>query len=101
MSLQNPNRLTTIPDHQPQPDHHLSLYIVTFITSFTLNKSNELFLSSHGNVPKLTEETYPVGKQKIRQMLISKKAYNVITGVELLPPCNSVALSVLQEDWHH
>jgi hypothetical protein len=64
-SLKNPNPLTSIPAHQPQHHHHLSLSIITFLTSSTLNKSNEVFKTGHSNVPKLTEENYPVWKQKI------------------------------------
>jgi hypothetical protein len=44
--------------------------------------SNETFKTNHGNVPKLTEEDYPVWKQKIRRVLIAKKAYNIVTGVD-------------------
>jgi hypothetical protein len=62
--------------------------------------SNEIFKTNHGNVPKLTEENYPVWKQKIRRVLIAKKAYNIVTGVELLPVGNGVALRILQESWH-
>jgi len=35
--------------------------------------SNETFKTDHGNVPKLTEENYPVWKQNIRRVLIAKK----------------------------
>ena len=62
--------------------------------------SNETFKTDHGNVPKLTEENYPVWKQKIRRVLIAKKAYNIVTGVDLLPVGNGVALRLLQESWH-
>jgi len=62
--------------------------------------SNETFKSSHSYVLKLTEENYPIWKQKIRQVLIAKKAYNIVTGVKHLPPGNGVALHALQEDWH-
>jgi len=99
-SLKNPNPLTTIPAHQPQHHHHRSLYIVTFLTSSTLNMSNETFKTDHGNVPKLTEEKYPVWKQKIHRVLIAKKAYSIVTGVELLPVGKGVALRLLQESWH-
>jgi hypothetical protein len=62
--------------------------------------SNETFKTNHGNVPKLTEENYPVWMQKIRRVLIAKKSYNIVTGVELLPVSNGVALRVLQASWH-
>jgi len=62
--------------------------------------SNKTFKTDHGNLPKLTEENYPVWKQKICQVLIAKKAYNIITGVKLLPVGHSVALHLLQESWH-
>jgi len=62
--------------------------------------SNETFKTDHGNVPKLTEENYPVWNQKIRQVLSAKKAYNIVTGVELLPVGNGIALRPLQESWH-
>jgi hypothetical protein len=62
--------------------------------------SNETFKTDHGNVPKLTEENYPVWKQNIRQVIIAKKAYNIVTGVKLLPVSNSVTLPLLQESWH-
>jgi len=62
--------------------------------------SNETFKSGHGYVPKLTEENYPIWKQKIRRVLIAKKAYNIVTAVEPLPPSNHIALHALQEDWH-
>jgi hypothetical protein len=62
--------------------------------------SNETFKTDHRNVPKLTEENYYVGKQKIHRVLIAKKAYNIISGVELLPVGNGVPLRLLQESWH-
>jgi len=62
--------------------------------------SNETFKTDHGNVPKLTEENYPVWKQKIHRVLIAKKAYDIVTGVGLLPVGNSVALCPLQASWH-
>jgi len=100
-SLKNPYPLTTIPAHQPQHHHNPSLSIVTFLTSSTLkHMSNETFKTDHGNVPKLTEENNPVWKQKIRGVLIAKKAYNIVTSVELLPLGNGVALSPLQKRWH-
>jgi hypothetical protein len=99
-SLKNSNSLTTIPAHQPQHHHHPSLYIVIFITSSTLKMSNETFKSGHGYVPKLTEENYPIWKQRIRRVLITKKAYNIVTGVEPLPPGNGIALRALHEHCH-
>jgi len=98
--LKNPNPLTTIPAHQPQHYHHPSLYIVTFLTSSTLNMSNKTFNSSHGYVPKLTEENYPIWKQNIRRLRIVKKDYNIVTWVKPLSLGNGVALRALQEDWH-
>jgi hypothetical protein len=62
--------------------------------------SNETFKTDHGNVPKLAEENYPIWKQKIRPVVIVKKAYHIVTGVELLPVGNSVALRLLQECWN-
>ena len=100
-SLKNTNPLTTIPAHQPQHHHNPSLSIVTFLTSSTLkNMSNETFKTDHGNVPKLTEENYPVRKEMIRRVLIAKKSYNIVTSVELLPLGNGVSLRPLQESWH-
>jgi hypothetical protein len=99
-SLKNPNPLTTIPGHQPKHHHHLSPSIITFLTSSTLNMSNETLKSGHGDVPKQTAENYSVRKQKIRRVLIAKKAYNIVTGVEPLPPGNSVPQCALQDDWH-
>jgi len=97
-SLKTPNPLTTIPAHQRQHHHHPSLYIANFL--HCKNMSNETFKTDHGNVPKLTKENYPVWKQKIRRVLITKKAYNIVTGVELLSVGNGVALCLLQESWH-
>jgi len=62
--------------------------------------SNKTFKTDHGNVPKLTEENYPVWKQKICRVLIVKKAYNIVTGVELLPVSNGDTVHLLQESWH-
>jgi len=62
--------------------------------------SNKSFKTDHGNVPKLTEDNYPVWEQKIRRVLITKKAYKIITSVELLPVGNGVTLRPLQESWH-
>jgi hypothetical protein len=62
--------------------------------------SNKTFKTDHGNVSNLTEENYPVWKQKIRRVLIAKKAYNIVTGVELLPVGTGVALRLVQESWH-
>jgi len=44
----------------------------------------------------LSKENYPVWKQMIRRVLIAKKAYYSVTGVELLPVGNCVALCLLQ-----
>jgi hypothetical protein len=99
-SLKNPNLLTTILVYQLQHHHHLSPSIVSFQTSSTLNMSNETFKTTHGNVPKLSEENYPVWNQKIHQVLIAKKAYNIVTGAELLPSGNGITLCTLHEDWH-
>ena len=62
--------------------------------------SNKSFKSGHGYVPKITEENYPIWKRKICRVLIAKKAYHIVTGVEPLPPCNGVTLGTLQYDWH-
>jgi len=61
---------------------------------------NETFKTAHGNVPKLTQENYPVWKHKIRQVLITKKAYHITPGAQLLPLGNGAALRTLQEHWH-
>jgi hypothetical protein len=62
--------------------------------------SNETFKTDHGNVPKLTEENYPVWKEKIRRVLLTKRASDIVTGVELFPVGNGVALRALQESRH-
>jgi len=62
--------------------------------------SNETFKTDNGNVPRLTEENDLVWKQKIRQVPFAKKANNIVTGVELLPVGNVVALRLLQDSWH-
>jgi hypothetical protein len=62
--------------------------------------SNETFKTDHGNVPKLTNENYPVWKQKICQVHIARKAQNIVSSVELLPLGNGVALRHLQVSWH-
>jgi len=61
---------------------------------------NKTIQTDHGNVPKLTEVYNPVWKQKIRRVLITKKTYNIVTGVELLPVGNGVTLHLLKESWH-
>jgi hypothetical protein len=96
-SIQNPNPLTTIPANQLQHHHHPSLYIVTFLTSSTLNMSNETFKSGHSYVTKLTEENCPIWMQKMRRVLITKKAYNIVTCVEPLSSGNVAALHALQD----
>jgi len=60
--------------------------------------SNTSFKSGHSYVPKLTEENYPTWKQKICKVLITKKAYNIVPGIEPPPPGNGAALHALQED---
>ena len=62
--------------------------------------SNKTFKSGHSYVPELTEENYPIWKQKIRRVLSAKKAYTIVTAVKPLPPCNRIALRALQDDWH-
>jgi hypothetical protein len=62
--------------------------------------SNETFKTDHGNVPKLTEGNYHVLKQKIYRVLITREAYNMVTGVELLPVGNGITLRPLHESWH-
>jgi hypothetical protein len=62
--------------------------------------SNETLKSSHGYVANHTEESCPICKQKIRRVLIAKKAYNIVTSEEPLSPGNGVTLRVLHEDWN-
>jgi len=100
-TLKNPNPLRTIPAHQPQHHHHLSLSMVTILTSSTLNMSNEIFTSGQGYLPKPTDENKPIWKQQICHILSAKMAYNNVTGVDLHSFGNIVALHTLQGDWHH
>jgi len=100
-SLKTPKLLTTIPAHQPQHHHHLSPSIVTFLTSSTLKISNETFKTDYGNVSKLTEENYPVWNEKICQVLITTKSYNIVTSVEVIPVGNCVTLCPLHANWHN
>jgi hypothetical protein len=67
----------------------------------TKHFSNETFRTNYGNVLKLTKENYTVWRQKIRRVLISKNAYNIVTDLELLPVCDGVALRLLKESWHY
>jgi hypothetical protein len=46
-------------------------------------------------VPKLTDIEEAVRKQKLRRVLIAKKAYNIVASVELLPVGNGVTPSIL------
>jgi len=50
-------------------------------------------------VSKLNEGKYPVWKKKIHRVHIAQKAYNIVTGVELLPVGIGVALHPLHESW--
>ena len=54
--------------------------------------SNKTVKTDHGTVPKLTNDIKGVWKENIRLDLIAKKAYTIITSVELLPIGNGVAL---------
>jgi len=49
---------------------------------------------------KLTEENNPVQKQLICGGLTEKKAYNIVTSVDLLPVGNGLTLCLLQKSWH-
>ena len=40
--------------------------------------------TDQGFVEKLTHDNYPIWKQKMRRILITKKAYDIVTGIELL-----------------
>jgi len=62
--------------------------------------SNETFKTYHGMQPKLTEENYRVWTQKIPRGLITKKAYIIVTGVELLPVGDGVTIYPLHASWH-
>jgi len=62
--------------------------------------SNEIYLTDQGNVPQLSEENYPVWKQKICRVLIAKRAYNIVSSVKLLPGGNGIAVSPMEENWH-
>jgi len=62
--------------------------------------SNETFKTDLGNVPKLTKGNYPVWEEKIHRVRITKNPYNIVTGVELLPVGNGVALYLQQDSWH-
>lgn len=62
--------------------------------------SNGTFKTDHGNVLKLTDENYPVWRQKICWVLIAKKANNIVTGMELHPVSNCITVLPLQENLH-
>jgi len=63
--------------------------------------SNETFKTDHGNLPKLPEENYPLWKQNIRRVLITKTAYDIFSGVKLLPIGNCVGRRPLHESCHY
>jgi hypothetical protein len=58
------------------------------------------FKTDQGFIAKLTHNNYPIWKQKMRRILITKKAYNIVTGIVLLPLGHGVALHPLQQNWH-
>ncbi|KAF8248063.1 hypothetical protein K440DRAFT_643337 [Wilcoxina mikolae CBS 423.85] len=62
--------------------------------------TTDSFKTDHRFIAKLTHDNYPIWKQKMHRILISKRAYNIVTGIKLLPVGQGVALRPLQQDWH-
>ena len=62
--------------------------------------TTDSFKTDHGFIAKLTHDNYPIWKQKIRRVLIAKKEYDIVTGIEPLPVGQGVALRPQQQNWH-
>jgi len=60
-----------------------------------------MFKTDYGLIPKLTHKNYPTWRKNVRRILISIRAYNIVTGEELFPDVNGSAACTLQKEWHH
>jgi len=51
--------------------------------------TTETFKSAYGNIPKLTENNYPMWKEKVRQVTMGADAYEIMTTEEPEPEGNT------------
>ena len=65
-----------------------------------MSATTEMFKSNHRFIPKLTHDNYPTWRKRVRRVLVAMRAYNIVTGEELLPEGNRSAARTLQMEWH-
>jgi hypothetical protein len=51
--------------------------------------TTETFKSAYGNIPKLTENNYPMWKEKVRRVIMGADAYEIMTREEPEPEGNT------------
>jgi hypothetical protein len=49
----------------------------------------EIFKSGYGNIPKLTENNYPMWKEKVLHVIVGADAYEIMTREEPEPEGNT------------
>jgi len=65
-----------------------------------MSATTEMFKTNYGFIPKLTHNNYPTLRKKVRHALVAMRAYDIVTGDELLPQGNGSAARTLQKEWH-
>jgi hypothetical protein len=65
-----------------------------------MSATTEMFKTDYVFIPKLTCDNYATRRKKVRRMLVAMRAYNIVTGDELLPEGNRSVACTLHKEWH-
>jgi len=62
--------------------------------------TTEMFKTDYRFIPKLPHDNYLTWREKVHRVLVAMRAYDIVTGDELLPEGNGSAARTLQKEWH-
>jgi len=65
-----------------------------------MSANTEIFKTDYRFIPKLKHNNYPTWRKKVRHVLVAMKAYDIVTGDELLSEGNRSTAPTLQKQWH-
>jgi len=65
-----------------------------------MSATTEMFKTDYGFIPNLIHDNYHTWRKMVRRVLVAMRAYNIVTGDELLPEGNGSAVHTLQKEWH-
>jgi hypothetical protein len=65
-----------------------------------MSATTKMFKTHYRFIPNLTHDNYPIWRKKVHHVLFAMRAYNIVTGDELLPEGNRSAAHSLQKEWH-